>query len=116
MSHSATLGGHVVIGDYANIGGLSAIHQFCHVGLASMVGGMSRVTQDVLPFTIAEGFPAHMRVINKVGMERAGYSSTDIREIRKAFRILFMREIRLEEAVKLVQEEFPESTLSLIHI
>ncbi|MBV1879385.1 MAG: acyl-ACP--UDP-N-acetylglucosamine O-acyltransferase [Pseudomonadales bacterium] len=109
MSHSATLGGHVVIGDHANIGGLSAIHQFCHIGKASMVGGMSRVIQDVLPFTIAEGFPAHMRVINKVGMERAGYSSIETREVRKAFRILFMREIRLELAVKQVQKEFPGS-------
>ncbi len=109
MSHAATLGGHVIIGDHANIGGLSAIHQFCHVGRAAMVGGMCRVIQDVLPFTIAEGFPAHMRVINKVGMERAGYSSEEIAEVRKAFRILFMRELRLEEAVKQVQEEFRKS-------
>ncbi len=109
MSHAATLAGHVIIGDYANIGGLSAIHQFCHVGRAAMVGGMSRVVQDVLPFTIAEGFPAHMRVINKVGMERAGYSTDDIAEVRKAFRILFMRELRLEESVKQVEEEFPSS-------
>lgn len=110
MSHAATLGGHVIIGDYANIGGLSAIHQFCHVGRAAMVGGMSRVTQDVLPFTIAEGFPAHMRVINKVGMERAGYSTDEIAEVRKAFRMIFMRELRLEEAVKQAKAEFPESS------
>ena len=109
MSHSATLGGHVSIGDFANIGGLSAIHQFCHVGRAAMVGGMCRVIQDVLPFTIAEGFPAHMRVINKVGMERAGYSSDEIAEVRKAFRILFMRELRLEDAVNQVQQELPGS-------
>lgn len=110
MSHSATLGGHVTIGDYANIGGLSAIHQFCHVGKAAMVGGMSRVIQDVLPFTIAEGFPAHMRVINKVGMERAGYNKDEIAEVRKAFRMLFMRELRLETAVSQVEAEFPDST------
>lgn len=109
MSHAATLAGHVTIGDYANIGGLSAIHQFCHVGRAAMVGGMCRVIQDVLPFTIAEGFPAHMRVINKVGMERAGYTSQEIAEVRKAFRILFMRELRLETAVKQVKEEFADS-------
>ncbi|MBD3648059.1 MAG: acyl-ACP--UDP-N-acetylglucosamine O-acyltransferase [Pseudomonadales bacterium] len=109
MSHSATLAGHVIIGDYANIGGLSAIHQFCHVGRAAMVGGVCRVIQDVLPFTIAEGFPAHMRVINKVGMERAGYSSDEIAEVRKAFRILFMRQLRLEDAVAEVRQEFPDS-------
>lgn len=106
MSHSATLGGHVFIGDYANIGGLAAIHQFCHIGRVGMVGGMGRIIQDVLPFTIADGFPAHMRVVNKVGMERAGYSEEEIAEVRKAFRILFMRELRLEEAVKEVAEEF----------
>lgn len=109
MSHAATLAGHVVIGDYANIGGLAAIHQFCHVGRAAMVAGLCRVIQDVLPFTIAEGFPAQMRVINKVGMERAGYSGDDITEVRKAFRILFMREMRLETAVQQVKEEFPHS-------
>ena len=109
VSHGATLAGHVILGDYANIGGLAAIHQFCHVGKAGMVAGMCRAIQDVLPFTIAEGFPAHMRVINKVGMERAGYSAEDISEVRKAFRILFMRELRLEDAVNEVQETFPDS-------
>lgn len=109
MSHSTAVGGHVTIGDYANFGGLSAIHQFCRIGKAAMVGGMSRVIQDVLPFTIAEGFPAHMRVINKVGMERAGYSKDEIAEVRKAFRILFMREMRLETAVSEVEAEFTHS-------
>lgn len=116
MSHSATLAGHVIIGDHANIGGLSAIHQFCHVGKAAMIGGMSRVIQDVLPFTIAEGFPAHMRVINKVGMERAGYSAAEIAEVRKAFRILFMRELRLETAVAQAKDEFPDSANVLLMI
>ena len=109
MSHGATLGGHVLIGDHANIGGLSAIHQFCHVGKAAMIAGMAKASQDVLPFTIADGHPAHMRVINKVGMERAGYSSDEISEVRKAFRILFMREMRLEAAVQEVRDEFPDS-------
>ena len=109
LSHGAVLAGHVTIGDYANIGGLAAIHQFCHVGRAAMIAGMCRAIQDVLPFTIAEGSPAHMRVINKVGMERAGYSSEAISEVRRAFRILFMREMRLEEAVKQIKDEFPNS-------
>ncbi len=105
MSHAATLGGHVVIGDYANIAGLSAVHQFCHVGTAAMVGGLARATQDVLPFTIAEGFHARMRVVNKVGMERAGYNDEAVREVRLAFRTLFMRDLRLEEAVAEVTEK-----------
>jgi UDP-N-acetylglucosamine acyltransferase len=65
--------------------------------------------QDVLPYTIAEGFPAHMRVVNKVGLERAGFSAQKIKEIRKAFRILFTRDLRLEEAVAEVRKEIGES-------
>jgi UDP-N-acetylglucosamine acyltransferase len=109
VSHGAVLGGHVVLGDHANIGGMSAIHQFCHVGRAGMVAGFAKATQDVLPFIISDGVPARMRVVNKVGMERAGYSSDDIAEVRKAFRMLFMREMRLEEAVQEVRDTFPAS-------
>ncbi len=109
MSHSATLAGHVVVGDHANIGGLAAVHQFCQIGPVAMIAGMARVVQDVLPYTIAEGFPAHMRVVNKVGLERAGFSKQKIAEIRKAFRILFTRDLRLEEAVAEVRKEIGES-------
>ena len=105
MSHGATLGGHVVIGDRANLGGLCGIHQFCHVGTTALVAGLARVVQDVLPFVIAEGTPATMRIVNKVGMERAGYSAGEIRDVRKAFRTLFLRELRLEEAVQKVRAE-----------
>lgn len=105
MSHAATLAGHVTVGDWANFGGLCAVHQFCQVGTAAMVAGMARVVQDVLPFTIAEGYPAHMRIVNKVGMERAGYDSTAVHDIRRAFRILFMRTLLLEEAKKQIREE-----------
>lgn len=105
MSHGATLGGHVVIGDRANLGGLCGIHQFCHIGTNALVAGLARVVQDVLPFVIAEGVPATMRVVNKVGMERAGYSADEIRDVRKAFRTLFLRELRLEEAVQQVRVE-----------
>lgn len=109
ISHGSVVAGHVILGDHANIGGLSAIHQFCHVGKAAMIAGMARAIQDVLPFTIAEGHPARMRVINKVGMERAGYTKDEISDARKAFRILFLREKRLEDAVNEVKETFPDS-------
>ena len=110
ISHGGTIAGHVTLGDRANIGGLAAVIQFTHIGQVAMIAGMARVIQDVLPFTIADGFPAHMRVINRVGMERAGYKSKDMDEVRKAFRILFLRGLRLEEAINQVKTEFPEST------
>lgn len=110
LSHAATLAGHVTVDDHANIGGLAGVHQHCSIGRAAMVAGMCRVIQDILPFTIAEGFPAHMRVVNKIGMQRAGYSSAEISEVRKAFRILFMRNLRQEQAVELLQQDFPDSS------
>ena len=69
-----------------------------------MVAGMAKATQDVLPYTIADGNPARMRVINKIGMERAGYADQAITEVRRAFRTLFMRELRLEDAVQEVEQ------------
>ena len=71
---------------------------------AAMVAGMAKATQYVLPYTIADGNPARMRVINKIGMERAGYADQAIAEVRRAFRTLFMRELRLEDAVREVEQ------------
>lgn len=109
LSHSATLGGHVIVDDHANIGGLSAVHQFCHIGKNAMIAGMARVIQDVLPFTIAEGAPASMRIINKIGMERNGYSKEDITVANKCYRILFMRDLKLEDALEQIEDEFAEN-------
>ena len=88
LSHQATLAGHVSVADHANIGGLSAVHQFCQVGRNAMIAGMARVIQDVLPFTIAEGAPASMRIINKIGMERTGFSKDEITVANKCYRII----------------------------
>ncbi len=106
LSHSATVGGHVHVGDYANLGGLCAIHQYCTVGEVAMVAGCSAVRQDVLPYTIAEGTPnARMRVVNRVGMQRAGYSEEQIRDVRRAFRTLFVNDMVFAEAIKTVKRD-----------
>lgn len=106
LSHLATVGGHVRVGDYANLGGLCAVHQFCTVGEVAMVAGFAKVIQDVLPYTIADGTPAaRMRVVNRVGMERAGYSEEQIRDVRRAFRILFVNDMIFAEAIKKVRQD-----------
>ena len=89
MSNVATLGGHVTVGDYAVIGGLAAIHQFCRIGKVSMIGGCSKVVQDVPPFMMADGNPAETRTINKIGMERNGVSEKAQNAMRQAYKILF---------------------------
>ncbi len=105
LSHSATVGGHVQVGDYANLGGLCAIHQFCTVGEAAMIAGCSALRQDALPYTIAEGSPARMRVVNRVGMQRAGYSEEQIRQVRVAFRTLFVNDMVFAQAIETVKHE-----------
>jgi UDP-N-acetylglucosamine acyltransferase len=72
MSNVATLGGHVTVEDHAVIGGLAAVHQFCRIGRLAMVGGCSKVVQDIPPFMIGDGNPAETRTVNKVGLERNG--------------------------------------------
>ena len=89
MSNVATLAGHVTVEDYAVIGGLAAVHQFCRIGKMSMIGGCSKVVQDVPPFMMADGNPAETRTINKVGLERNGVSEEAQSALRQAYKILF---------------------------
>ena len=106
MSHQATLAGHVIVGDFVNLAGLSAVHQFCRIGAYAMVGGMAKLTKDVMPYTIAEGSPAAMRVINKIGMERAGYDKEDIRNATEAFKTIFKRDLTLDKALDELQQNY----------
>jgi UDP-N-acetylglucosamine acyltransferase len=91
LSNNGTLGGHVVAGDWAIISGLTAVHQFCRIGEHSMTGGCSRIIQDIPPFMIVSGNPAETRGVNKVGLERRGFSPEDLRALRTAYKRLFLR-------------------------
>jgi UDP-N-acetylglucosamine acyltransferase len=91
MSNNATLGGHIIVEDYAIISGLSAIHQFCRIGRHSIIGGCSKVPQDVPPFMVADGNPAAVRGLNLVGMQRRGFPEDDIRALKSAYKKLFLK-------------------------
>jgi UDP-N-acetylglucosamine acyltransferase len=105
MSNVATLGGHVTVGDYTVIGGLAAVHQFCRIGKLAMIGGCSKVVQDVPPFMMADGNPAEMRTINKIGMERNGVSKKAQGALRQAYKILFREGLTLRNAVIQVEKK-----------
>ena len=111
LSHNAIVGGHVHVGDYANIGAQSAVHQFVRIGKHALIAGVARVTQDIAPYTIAEGTPAIMRIVNNVGLKRAGFSKEDINQISSAFKTLFKRGYRLEEAIEQLKTEFNDSSV-----
>jgi len=105
MSNVATLAGHVTVEDHAVIGGLVAIHQFCRVGKMSMIGGCSKVVQDVPPFMLADGNPAETRTINKVGMERNGISEEAQAALKQAYKILFREGLTISNALSRIEAE-----------
>jgi UDP-N-acetylglucosamine acyltransferase len=89
MSAQSALAGHVILEDHVNIGWGTGVHQFCRIGAYVMLGAMSKVVQDVPPFIIADGNPAIARSINKVGLERNGFSPERLESVKQAFRIFY---------------------------
>ncbi|MEN8694906.1 MAG: acyl-ACP--UDP-N-acetylglucosamine O-acyltransferase [Akkermansiaceae bacterium] len=100
LSNNGTLAGHCVVEDHVIISGLSGCHQFCRIGQHSIVGGITKIVQDVPPFTIADGNPAAVRGINKIGLERRGFSKEQVSGLRSAYKKLFLKkEANLTEAI-----------------
>lgn len=98
LANNVALGGHVEIDDYAIIGGMSAIHQFCIIGAHVMVGGCSGIVQDVPPFIIAQGNHATPIGVNTLGLKRRGFNKNERQTIRNAYKILYRRENTLAQA------------------
>jgi UDP-N-acetylglucosamine acyltransferase len=109
MSNVATLAGHIAVEDFAVIGGLAAVHQFCRIGKMSMIGGCSKVVQDVPPFMIVDGNPAETRTINKVGMERHEVAESTQTALRQAFKLLFREGLTIPNALARIEAELPSS-------
>jgi len=111
MSNVATLGGHVIVEDHAVVGGLAAVHQFCRIGKMSIIGGCSKVVQDIPPFMLADGNPAETRTINKVGLERNGVAEEAQSALKQAYRLLFREGLTISNALARMEAElkpFPE--------
>ncbi|PHS78699.1 MAG: acyl-[acyl-carrier-protein]--UDP-N-acetylglucosamine O-acyltransferase [Rhodospirillaceae bacterium] len=108
LVNNATLAGHVEVGEFAIIGGLSAVHQFVRIGRHAMLGGMSGVENDVIPYATVTGNRAHLSGLNLVGLRRRGFKRDTIHSMRNAYRLLFAQEGTMEERVKDVAEMFSE--------
>jgi UDP-N-acetylglucosamine acyltransferase len=107
MSNVGTLAGHITVEDYAVIGGLVAIHQFCRVGKMSIIGGCSKVVQDVPPFMLVDGNPGQTRTINKIGLERNGVSDEAQTALKQAYKILFREGLTVTNALAQIEAELP---------
>jgi len=115
MANSVMLGGHVVIEDHVVIGGIAGIHQFTRVGKYVMVGGLSRITQDVPPFMIVSGVEPKLFGPNSIGLKRHGFTDNEINDLKKAYKILFRQKKTISEAVRKIQDEM-EMTDNIKHL
>lgn len=106
LANGAVLGGHVSIGNYVFIGGNTAVHQFCRVGEGAMLGGVSGIAADVIPFGFAFGGRAYLVGINVIGLRRRKYSRDDIHRIRRVYRMLFAGGGTFAERFERVATEF----------
>ncbi|MEM6883608.1 MAG: acyl-ACP--UDP-N-acetylglucosamine O-acyltransferase [Verrucomicrobiota bacterium] len=106
FSNNGTLAGHVIMEDYAIIGGLSAVHQFCRIGRYAMIGGCTKIVQDVPPYFIADGNPAEVRSINTVGLQRHRFAEDEIARIKKSLRLLKDSSLNTTQACQKIEESF----------
>ncbi len=101
LANAATLAGHVTIEDYATVGAFSAVHQFCRVGRFAYVGGGAMITQDVLPYSLTSATrETHAFYLNKVGLERRGFSKDQMRELHGAYRTLLSSKLNTTQALE----------------
>ena len=100
LANGTMLGGHVEVEDYAFISGLCGVHQYVRVGQYAMVGGLSRVTKDVVPFSLCEGNPLAVCGMNSVALKRASFNGQQISGIKEAFRTLFFSKVIFKDALE----------------
>ena len=105
IANNGTLAGHVTIEDKAVVGGLVAIHQFVRIGTLSIIGGCSKVVQDIPPYSTCDGHPARVFGLNIVGLKRNNVPQESIKKLDKAFRIAFNSGLTVKHAVEKAQAE-----------
>jgi UDP-N-acetylglucosamine acyltransferase len=105
LANSANLAGHVEIGDYASIGGVVPVHQFVKIGAHSFIGGGFRVQMDVCPYALVGGYPLKTMGLNRIGLQRRGFSEETIQILEKTFRILFKSKLNTTQAIEKIKAE-----------
>ncbi|MFD2255365.1 acyl-ACP--UDP-N-acetylglucosamine O-acyltransferase [Luteolibacter algae] len=91
LSNNGSLAGHVTVEDHAIVSGMGAVHQFCRIGKHSIIGGCAKVVQDVPPFMIVDGNPASTRGLNLIGLQRRGFTDSEVRDLKSAYKRLFLK-------------------------
>jgi UDP-N-acetylglucosamine acyltransferase len=109
LANTATLAGHVEVGDWAVLGGGTMVHQFCNIGPHSMSAGGSIVLKDIPAYVMASGQSASAHGLNAEGLRRRGFSKESITTLRRAYKILYRQGLTLKQAVDAIRDEFGDS-------
>jgi UDP-N-acetylglucosamine acyltransferase len=106
LANAATLAGHVTVEDYAVVGALNPVHQFCTIGTHAYIGGGTTITQDVLPYSLTSiERNNHAYGINKVGLERRGFTREEVKQLRAAYRLLQASRLNTSDALAAIREK-----------
>jgi UDP-N-acetylglucosamine acyltransferase len=100
FANCAAVGGHVEIGDWVSLGGLTAVHQYVKIGAHAFLAGGAIVQRDIPPYVMVAGNPAEPRMVNSEGLKRRGFDEEQIRQIREAYRILYRSDLKLADALE----------------
>lgn len=109
FANSGTLAGHVKVEDFVIVGGLSAVHQFCRIGRNAMIGGCSRVVQDIPPYSLCVGGPALVYNLNAIGLRRAGIGAEEMKHLKEAFRLMFHSGLAKNTAIEHIEKEVKQT-------
>ena len=106
LANAATLAGHVTVEDHATVGALCPVHQFCRIGRHAYIGGGTTITQDVLPFSLTSAKrDVHAYGLNKIGLERRGFTPDQVRALHKAYRLLLASKKNTGQVVEQLKSE-----------
>ena len=114
FANGAALAGHIVVEDHVFLSNNVGAHQFVRMGRYAMVGGKSKIVQDVLPFLTTDGNPPRVRGLNSIGLRRAGFSESSRRELKNAYRLLFRRKLPLKDALAELERVDDENVAHLV--
>lgn len=106
LANQVTLAGHVKLGDFAIIGGLSAVHQFCHFGAHAMAGGGSIITKDTPAYVMINGNPAKAHGLNQIGLRRRGFSTEVLKALNESYRLVYRQGLTVEQALTEIRAQF----------
>jgi len=115
LANDVALAGHILIEDHVFLSNNVGAHQFVRFGRHAMVGGKSKIVQDVLPFFITDGNPARVRGVNSVGLRRAGFSTETRQALKEAYRQLFRSDLRLDAALNRLEQIPDENVTHLVN-